>query len=121
MDMYSEPMEPQEPTPLGAPGPQRERQFGEGRGGIVLAIMIVAGLAGLALAILLIPGFLVWLVSLGLLAIVIVGILAVIVVVVMFFASLGVGAFYLFRKHEVQGPEVSYTLDMVKPPKKENL
>jgi hypothetical protein len=45
----------------------------------------------------------------------------VLVSVVIAFLTVGVGAYHLFRRHEVQGPEHGYTLDMVEEPPKKNV
>jgi len=44
---------------------------------------------------------------------------AVLIAVAVAMLTVGAGAYYLLKRHEVQGPEVGYTLDMVKDPKDE--
>lgn len=94
-------------------------QWGEGRGGAVLAIAAVAGLVGFAVVLLLFPALLAWLVAIGLLALALAAVAAVLIAVAVAMLTVGAGAYYLLKRHEVQGPEVGYTLDMVKDPKDE--
>jgi len=91
----------------------------EVRSAVVLAMAIAAGLLGLAVVLVLFPHLLAWLIALGVLAFILVALLAILVAVVAAMLAFGVGAFFLFRPREVQGPEASYTLDMVKEPKRE--
>jgi len=91
----------------------------ETRATVVLAMAIVAGLVGLAIALMLFPDLLEWLIALGVLAFVLVALMAILLSVGLAMLTFGVGAFYLFKPREEQGPEASYTLDMVRDPKEE--
>jgi hypothetical protein len=124
LSTYDPPLQP-EPSPYQpsyqppyqtAPPPKRE--FGEGLGGGVIAIAVIAGIVGLVLLLVLFPEFLAWLVALGLLAIVVVAVLMFLFGFIVLIVGAALGLFHLLKRHEVQGPEVGYTLDMVQEPER---
>jgi predicted ferric reductase len=84
-----------------------------------VAILIVIGL--LVAAIILVPDLLAWIISIGIWLLILVAILAVVIAIVAFLLILGVSVFYLARRTPPQGPEASYSLDMVKEPPKGNI
>ncbi len=108
----------QPPAAAGGAGTGK-REFGEGRTGVLLAIAVVAGLVGFVVVLVVFPALLAWLVALGLLALILAAVLAILLSVGLAMLTLGAGAYYLMKRHEVQGPEVGYTLDMVEKPKRE--
>ena len=105
------------------PGPARGRkeQFGEGRAGVIIGISFLGGIGVFLAAIFLIPGFLEWLIKIGIWLVFVILILFVVGGLVIAFIVTGVSIFYLAKKTEYQGPEASYDLDMVKEPPKGNI
>lgn len=97
------------------------REVGEGRGGAVIAIAVVVVLAAVLAAILLIPGLLDWILSIGIWLLFLLLVVAVLGALVVAVLTVGVGIFYLSKPVERQGSEASYTLDMVKEPPKGNV
>ena len=122
MSTMGEPMSPPEPRPY-APvdQPPVRREAGEGRGGVILAVAAVIGLVVFGAVLFLFPALLAWLISIGLVAMVLLAVGFVLVSIAIAFLTVGVGAYHLFRRHEVQGPEQGYTLDMVQEPPKRNV
>lgn len=121
MSTLGDPVPMRDPFPMRAIEPEGpRRELGEGRGGVLLAVAAIIGLVGLGVVLLLFPALLAWLISIGILALILVAVLVVVVSVVVALLSIGVGAYHLFKRRDVQGPEYSYTLDMVKEPKREN-
>ncbi len=109
----------------GSPGadraPGRKEQFGEGRAGAVIGISILVAIGVFLVAIFLLPGFLEWLIKMGIWLVIVMFILFIVVGLVIAFLVTGVSIFYLAKKTEYQGPEVSYDLDMVKEPPRGNV
>jgi hypothetical protein len=101
--------------------PPVRREAGEGRGGVIIAVAAILGLVVFGVVLLIFPALLAWLISIGLVAMVLLAIGFVLVSIVIAFLTVGVGAYHLFRRHEVQGPEHGYTLDMVEEPPKKNV
>jgi hypothetical protein len=121
MSTLGDPVPMREPVPMTTIEPEgRRRELGEGRGGILLAIAAVVGLVAFGIVLLLFPALLAWLISISILVLILVAVLVVILSVVIGILSIGMGAYHLFKRQEVQGPEHGYTLDMVKEPRREN-
>jgi hypothetical protein len=110
---------PARPPAVGASSAAGPRPSDETRSAVVLAMAVAAGLLGLVVVLVLFPDLLAWLVALGILAFVVVAAMAILLSVGLAMLTFGVGAFYLFKPREEQGPETSYTLDMVRDPKEE--
>jgi hypothetical protein len=130
MSTYDPPLQP-EPSPYPpssqstyqspyrtAPPPKRE--FGEGMGGGVIAIAVIGGIVGLVVLVVLFPAFLAWLIALGFLAIVVVVVLMFLFGFLVMIVGAALGLFHLLKRHQVQGPEVGYTLDMVQEPERKS-
>jgi hypothetical protein len=88
---------------------------------VLLAVAAILGLLAFGVVLLVFPALLAWLLAIGLLALVLLAVAVVLVSVVVGILMVGVGAFHLFRRNEVQGPETSYTIDMVREPPKGNV
>jgi flagellar basal body-associated protein FliL len=108
-------------SPGAAPVPGRKEQFWEGRAGVVIGISLLVAIGVFLAAIFLIPGFLEWLIKIGVWLVFVILILFIVVGLVIAFLVTGVSIFYLAKKTEYQGPEASYDLDMVKEPPKGNV
>lgn len=108
-------------SPGAAPTPGRKEQFGEGRAGVVIGISLLVAIGVFLAAIFLIPGFLEWLIKIGVWLVFVILILFIVVGLVIAFLVTGVSIFYLVKRTEYQGPEASYDLDMVKEPPKGNV
>lgn len=119
MSRYGDPSMQPEPVPMGTLEPPQRREFGTGAAGILIVVGVVAGIITLVLAIIIFPEFLPWLIANIALAMVVIAILFVVITVLVFLISMGVGMYHLVKRDEVQGPEASYTLDMVKDPERE--
>jgi hypothetical protein len=111
-------MAPQAMKGMGPTG--RRRRIGEGREGAIIGIVVVVAIGLFIAAILLIPGFLEWILSIGFWLLILLLVVFILGGLIIAFIVAGVSIFYLARKTEYQGPEVSYTLDMVKEPPKGN-
>ena len=118
MSSYDPPLQP-EPSPYHtAPPPKKE--FGEGMGGGLIAIAVIGGIAILVALFFIFPEFYIWLIALGFLAIAVIMILVVIFGFLVMVGGAALGLFHLFKRTQVQGPEVAYTLDMVEETKRGN-
>ncbi len=122
MSSLEDPRPPMEPMPYSpVDQPPARREAGEGRSGVLLAVAAIVGLVIFGVVLLMFPALLAWLLSIGLLALILLAIVFVLGAVVVAFLAVGVGAYHLFKRHEVQGPEHGYSLDMVKEPPKKNV
>ena len=100
---------------------ERMAQVGEGRAGVILGVAILGAIGALIAALVMIPDFLDWIISIGLWLLVILVILSVIFGILAIFFLVGISIFYLAKKTPPQGPEVSYSIEMVKEPPKNNI
>lgn len=120
MSTYGGQVPVQEPIPLGGGPTERRREFGEGKGGILIALGIIVGIIALVVIFIAFPGLLAWLLSISVLLLALVAIGVVLITIFVFFISAGVGIYHLFKRDEPQGPQVGYTLDMVEEPKRKS-